>query len=218
MTAISKRKIIYFFSFLFSSIPFFYCQAMPLESFIAQYNPKEAPLITAAIYDSAHRHHIDPLLMASVFYVESRYDNHAISPAGALGIAQLMPGTAEEMNADPYGISSNIEGGTRYLAEMIRRNGGQTNAALASYNAGPGSVQNGIPSYTYGYIRDVSETYRKLRALIQDSQPPAVKESKRQRLLRAVRKVQQERLAARSTDAEATDEKKKNKQKSSIFY
>lgn len=210
-----KRKSLYFIVFLLCSIPISTTHAMLLESFIAQYNPQDAPQITAAIYDSSMRHHIDPLLMASIFYVESRFDNRAVSTAGALGIAQLMPDTAEEMNVNPYGIRDNIEGGTKYMAEMMKRNAGWTDAALASYNAGPGNVTEGIPPYTYGYIQDVTDMYRKLRTLI-PKETPHSRLTRRERLLKAIRKVQQENAARTAGRISPATPQKPSR--SSIFY
>ena len=75
--------------------------AMTLSEYIAQYNPTQAEEIAGAIYQTSAQYGIDPLFMASVFYVESNFHNSAVSSAGARGIAQLMPGTADYLNVDP---------------------------------------------------------------------------------------------------------------------
>lgn len=143
-----------------------YAYAMSLEEYISTYNPQEAERIASAIIDSSRRHHLDPKFVTAVFELESGFHNNAVSSAGALGIAQLMPETASYLNADPYNIESNIDGGVRYLKEMkdLWSNKGiyVYNYALASYNAGAGSVVNGIPSYTYDYINTVHDLYKKI--------------------------------------------------------
>ena len=136
-------------------------RAMPLETFIAQYNEAEAPAIASSIRYSAYRHDLDPLLVASVLYVESRYDNTAVSSAGALGISQLMPDTAADLGINPYDLRDNIEGGAQYLSDMIRQTD-RTDTGLAAYNAGPGAVKDGIPSYTLDYIADATGKTRRL--------------------------------------------------------
>lgn len=152
--------------FLLTSICFSSCvsaQAMSLEEYIAQENPQDAPYIAQAIYDTSSMYGVDPLVMASIFYVESRYNNNAVSPAGALGIAQLMPGTASDLGVNPYDIYQNIEGGTRYFKELLDSQNPSDpyryNLALSSYNAGPGNVNGYSPTYTYDYIQTVTDTY-----------------------------------------------------------
>ena len=187
--------------------------AITLESYIARYNPAEAPAIASAIRYSAHRHGLDPLLFASVLYVESRYDNTAVSSAGALGISQLMPNTAAELGADPYDLHENIDGGAQYLADMIRYTR-RTDAGLAAYNAGPGAVKDGIPSYTLGYIADVTDAYRNLQRMIDEEDAPPLptkpKLTRKQRLLRAIRKIQK--------TPPAKNEPKEKEKRSYIFF
>lgn len=143
-----------------------YAHAMSLEEYISTYNSQEAERIAMAIIDSSKRNHMDPKFVTAVFELESGFHNNAVSSAGALGIAQLMPETAAYLQADPYNIESNIDGGVRYLKEMkdLWSNKGiyVYNYALASYNAGAGSVVNGIPSYTYDYINTVHALYKKI--------------------------------------------------------
>jgi soluble lytic murein transglycosylase-like protein len=105
----------------------------------AQWRGRVAQL--AAKYD------ISPTLLEAVVWQESRWQPGAVSPAGARGLAQLMPGTAREMGVDPDDPHANLEGGARYLRIQLDTFGGDLEKALAAYNAGPGRVQKagGIP-------------------------------------------------------------------------
>ena len=96
-----------------------------------------APQILA----SAYRHGLDPLLVAAIVEVESGFDGRAVSPRGAIGLMQVMPQTAEQLDVnDLYDPSGNLEAGTRYLASLLRRFDGDLVLGLAAYNAGPGAV------------------------------------------------------------------------------
>ena len=163
-------KIIIFTSILSCIIGNSFAQT--LENYIANYNPSEASYIAQQIRLNGQRYHIDPLFLSAVFKVESAYDNSAVSYAGALGIAQLMPATAQEVGANPYDIASNISGGSYYLRQMLNAHSDkgqlQYNYALASYNAGLGNVGNTIPSYTYDYIQSVQDEYYKQKNSISD--------------------------------------------------
>lgn len=160
-----KKKVKYIL-LLLSICTFSNSNAMSLEEYISIYNPQEAERIANAIIDSSNRNHIDPKFVTAVFELESGFHNNAVSSAGALGIAQLMPETAAYLQADPYNIESNIDGGVRYLKEMkdLWSDKGiyVYNYALASYNAGAGNVANGIPTYTYDYINTVHALYEKI--------------------------------------------------------
>ncbi len=122
----------------------------------------------AEIEAAAARHGIDPALLKGLIRQESGFDPNAQSPAGAVGLTQLMPGTAAALGVrDPRDPVQAIEGGARYLAEQLRRFGGDAAKALAAYNAGPGAVQRhgGVPPYaeTQQYVQRVlayAEQYR----------------------------------------------------------
>jgi len=101
----------------------------------------------AKIAELAARFDLSPALLEAVVWQESRWRANALSPVGARGLAQLMPGTAREMGVDPDDPFANLEGGARYLRQQLDRFDGDVEKALAAYNAGPGRVTaaNGIP-------------------------------------------------------------------------
>jgi soluble lytic murein transglycosylase-like protein len=100
-----------------------------------------------AVEELAARFDLSPVLIEALVWQESRWRESAISPVGARGLAQLMPGTAREMGVDPDDPLANLEGGARYLRQQLDRFDGDLEKALAAYNAGPGRVEaaGGIP-------------------------------------------------------------------------
>jgi hypothetical protein len=109
------------------------------------------------------RHHLDPDLINSVIYAESGFNPRAVSRKGAQGLMQLMPQTASRLGvADAFDAGDNVEGGTRYLRELLERYNFDLIKALAAYNAGPQRVEqyHGVPpyyetqAYVAGIIRD----------------------------------------------------------------
>jgi len=101
----------------------------------------------AKVAELSARFDLSPALIEALVWQESRWRANAVSPVGARGLAQLMPGTAREMGVDPQDPFGNLEGGARYLRQQIDRFGGDIEKALAAYNAGPGRVisAGGIP-------------------------------------------------------------------------
>jgi soluble lytic murein transglycosylase-like protein len=122
----------------------------------------------ALIAQAAARNGLDPAVLHGLIQQESGFDASASSSAGASGLTQLMPGTASSLGvADPLNPAESIEGGARYLGQLMTQFGGNTEDALAAYNAGPGAVQQygGIPPYaeTQSYVSKVlgyAESYR----------------------------------------------------------
>ena len=114
---------------------------------------------SAAVEQLAEAHQISPVLLEALVWQESRWRAGARSPAGAIGLAQLMPGTARDLGVDPRDPNANLAGGARYLRQQLDRFNGDVERALAAYNAGPGRVlrAGGIPriSETQSYVRSI---------------------------------------------------------------
>ena len=113
-----------------------------------------ANLFTSA----ASRYGVDPSLLAAVANQESGFNPSAVSPAGAQGLMQFMPSTAQGLGVDPMDPASSVNGAARYLSTLTQQFG-STDLALAAYNAGPGAVSKygGIPPYpeTQNYVSSV---------------------------------------------------------------
>lgn len=115
---------------------------------------------------AGQRHSVDPSLLKAVARAESCFDPLAVSAAGAKGLMQLMPATAQEVGVSlVFDAEQNLMGGAKYLAAMLKRYSTDTHMALAAYNAGPGTVDRygGIPPYpeTQRYIKKVDQYRRR---------------------------------------------------------
>jgi soluble lytic murein transglycosylase-like protein len=125
-------------------------------------------LIDSYITESASRNGVDPLLIYSIMHRESSFRRLAVSPKGARGLMQLMPGTAVRFGVgNIFDPRQNIEGGTRYVRFLLDTFDGDVRLALAGYNAGEGAVMKygGVPPYseTQEYVRRISERYDMIR-------------------------------------------------------
>lgn len=113
----------------------------------------------------AKRYGVSPHLVKAIISVESCFDDRAISRAGARGLMQLMPTTAQRLGVEnSFDYDDNIRGGVKYYAQLLRRFERSDKLALAAYNAGPGAVEKhgGVPPYreTQKYVRRVLDQYR----------------------------------------------------------
>jgi hypothetical protein len=112
------------------------------------------------------RHHLDPDLINSVIHAESGFNANAVSRKGAQGLMQLMPQTASRLGVvDAFDPSDNLEGGTRYLRELLERYNFDLIKALAAYNAGPQRVEqyHGVPPYyeTQAYVARIIRDFNR---------------------------------------------------------
>ncbi len=112
------------------------------------------------------RHNIDPDFISSVIHAESDFNPHAVSHRGAQGLMQLMPQTASQLGVDnAFDAGANVEGGTRYLRELLERYDYDVVKALAAYNAGPNRVDryHGVPPYyeTQAYIARIIRDFNR---------------------------------------------------------
>ena len=121
--------------------------------------------------DAAIRTGLPPEILLSIAKIESAFQTNALSPKGAIGVMQLMPGTARALNVNPHDTGENIDGGARLLRDLLlqyEQYPDQVYRALSAYNAGPGAVQkyNGIPPYreTQAYVEKVLNEYHRLKA------------------------------------------------------
>lgn len=141
-------------------------------------NDRDTKTIVLAILHYAYEYSLDPRFVTAVIACESGFNPKAVSPAGAIGLGQLMPDTAKSVKTnDPYNINLNIRGAC-YLLKSHLLNYGCSNTVdlsyipqamsltLAAYNAGPGAVSkyNGVPPYreTQNYVYNVIREYRRL--------------------------------------------------------
>lgn len=122
---------------------------------------------------AARKHNVPPKLFLSLVHHESSWRPNAVSSAGAIGLAQLMPGTAEGLGVDPWNPRQNLDGGARYLSQQFRRFGNWKDA-LRAYNVGPGGASN--PQAGLEYAQSVlagRKLYANARAAQQAARTPA---------------------------------------------
>lgn len=140
-------------------------------------NQQQAPVdrrsLDEMVSGAGQRHQIDPDFINSVIRAESGFNNRAVSKKGAQGLMQLMPGTASHLGvANSFDPNSNVEGGTKYLRELLEKYNYDVPKALAAYNAGPGRVDRyrGVPPYfeTQTYVAKIIRDFNR-KKLAQNS-------------------------------------------------
>ena len=121
---------------------------------------------STALTQAASAANVSPTLLAALVWQESRWNPQAVSRKGAMGLTQLMPGTARDLGVNPADPVANLVGGARYLRQLLDQFDGNVEKALAAYNAGPGRVRSagGIPAiaetqnYVASIVRRVANT------------------------------------------------------------
>jgi soluble lytic murein transglycosylase-like protein len=131
--------------------------------------PPRTPTALELADAAADRYGLPRELVRSVMAAESGFQPLAISPKGAIGLMQLMPGTAQVLGADPHDPAQNVDAGARYLRDLLERYNYGLRHALAAYNAGPVAVDryNGVPPYreTINYISRIEKKLRAAEAI-----------------------------------------------------
>ncbi len=135
----------------------------PLQNLVHDrvFSPQD---IDSAIDQAASRHNVDPNLVRAVIKVESNFNPNAVSRKGAMGLMQLMPQTARQLNvANPFDPQQNVDAGVRHLKQLMENYGGDVKLTLAAYNAGQGAVARsaGVPHFaeTRNYVNRITQLY-----------------------------------------------------------
>lgn len=145
--------------------------------------PKPALDMKKVVASASGQQNLDPDLVNSVIHAESGFNPHAVSPKGAQGLMQLMPGTASQLGVkNAFDAQSNVEGGTRYLRELLERYDFNLIKALAAYNAGPQRVDryHGVPPYyeTQVYVARIIREFNKKKLAEQKARKSALKKQR----------------------------------------
>lgn len=140
--------------------------SMPSSALFSGHTNISERVIKKKIMSEAKKQGFCPYMALSVARQESEFKYDAKSPVGAIGVFQLMPETARDLEIDPQSVDENIKGGIKYL-KMMKRQFGSDQLALAAYNAGPGTVQRygGIPPYpeTRHYVKNIMRFYKEYK-------------------------------------------------------
>lgn len=144
---------------------------------LRHYNPElpqwQSKQLAKHLLVSAQRFRLDTNMLAAIVSVESSWHTHAVSYAGAIGLGQLMPGTAAKLGVDPHDPAQNLSGAAKYLRDLLMTfasNPHRYELVFAAYNAGPRAVQQfgGIPPYgeTQHYVLKVLRAWHHLKAVV----------------------------------------------------
>jgi len=157
----------------------------PVSNVKAQLPPKpsDRPIdLNEVVRTASGTYQLDPDLVNSVIRAESGFNARAVSPKGAQGLMQLMPQTASQLGVqNSFDPRSNVEGGTRYLRELLERYNFDLIKALAAYNAGPQRVEQygGVPPYyeTKAYVARIVRDFNKKKLAAKTASQPATQKS-----------------------------------------
>jgi hypothetical protein len=157
--------------------------APPINVPVSVAVPEQPQTLNQVIDSISGRHHLDPDLINSVIHAESGFNARAVSPKGAQGLMQLMPHTASQLGvANAFDPKANVEGGTRYLRELLERYNFDLVKALAAYNAGPHRVEQyrGVPPYyeTRAYVANIIRDFNRKKRLERKAAGASSKPSK----------------------------------------
>jgi hypothetical protein len=164
--------------------------------------------LNQVVNEASGRYQLDPDLVNSVIKAESGFHVHAVSPKGAQGLMQLMPGTASQLGVpNVFDPRANVEGGTKYLRELMERYNFDIPKALAAYNAGPQRVEQfrGIPPYfeTRAYVARIVKDFNKKKIAQQKAAAAAKKSALSKTATAKVRSATTTRKPAGSVHANA---------------
>jgi soluble lytic murein transglycosylase-like protein len=145
-------------------------------------NVQQSPDLNEVVKAASGTYHLDPDLVNSVIRAESGFNVRAVSPKGAQGLMQLMPQTASQLGVhNAFDPQANVEGGTRYLRELLERYDFDLIKALAAYNAGPERVEQygGVPPYyeTKAYVARIVRDFNKKKLAAKSAAPPVAPSS-----------------------------------------
>lgn len=157
--------------------------------------------VSQVVSAAGDRYRLDPDLINSVIRAESGFKVHAVSPKGAQGLMQLMPGTASKLGVpNAFDPEANVDGGTRYLRELLERYNFDLIKALAAYNAGPQRVEQyrGVPPYleTRKYVASIVRDFNRKKLAQQSATKAAAAPPKSQMQAKAPIKTARARTAA----------------------
>lgn len=141
-----------------------------IQRYVNSENPSmsfdEAGWIAKAILYYSYKYNVDPLIMSALIDTESKFNQNAVSSAGAIGMGQLLPSTASALGVNPYDTLQNIEGACSYMATQLNNFNGDTRLALATYNAGSDAIKQygSVPPFeeTQNYVTQITQKYSQL--------------------------------------------------------
>jgi soluble lytic murein transglycosylase-like protein len=154
----------------------------PISNGSSGLTPHPKANLSEVVNEASGRYRLDPDLVNSVIKAESGFNVRAVSPKGARGLMQLMPGTASQLGVpNAFDAQANVDGGTKYLRELLEKYNFDLVKALAAYNAGPQRVERfgGVPPYyeTRAYVARIVRDFNKKKVAQQKAAAAAAKKS-----------------------------------------